>query len=119
MWRGIGVRLAGAARGGHTSSIVAWLPRTLLIMSEENTEPLFDPGSVLDIAFGGHDFLAGFKGLEVEVETTDAAFEDNAAFVEVSVSVNSDGDDDRAARYRYRIEFDGLVDERGPRYSRA
>lgn len=61
--------------------------------------------------------MKDLKGQEIMVQTTEATFEDNAAFIEVFAAANPF--DEQAVAYRYRIEFDGVVPEREPRYRKA
>jgi hypothetical protein len=51
-------------------------------------EPLFDPESVLETAFGYHDFIGQHKGQEIHIQTTEPIVHDGAVYIEVTAQTN-------------------------------
>ncbi|WP_020421099.1 hypothetical protein [Amycolatopsis sp. ATCC 39116] len=69
-------------------------------------EPFFfDPGSVLQAAFGDHEFQRSFKGRDVRIITSAVEFEGHRAYFRVRVET---APPEHEASFTFKIEVDAV-----------
>lgn len=62
------------------------------------------PATVLELAFGNHDFTIEHRGREVQIHTSQAVYEGEAAEIEVTVIDRANETPHGVITHRYRIE---------------